>query len=98
MKTLGIRTLIFTDISRDGLGNGLNIPSTRELADATGLGVIASGGVHTVNDVVAAHDADLAGVIVGRALYEGTLDLKEVLRRTYRYPAGEPDSGNGDSC
>jgi phosphoribosylformimino-5-aminoimidazole carboxamide ribotide isomerase len=79
MRDAGVRTVIFTDISRDGLGSGLNIPSTRALADASGLDVIASGGVHTIDDVIAAREADLAGVIIGRALYEGTIDLKEAL-------------------
>jgi len=79
MRTLGLRTAIFTDIRRDGLGSGLNIPATRELAEASGLDVIASGGVHTIDDVIAAMDANLAGVIIGRALYEGTIDLKEAL-------------------
>jgi phosphoribosylformimino-5-aminoimidazole carboxamide ribotide isomerase len=79
MRTFGLRTIIFTDVSRDGLGSGLNIPSTRKLADVSGLDVIASGGVHTLDDVVAAREAKLAGVIIGRALYEGTVDLKEAL-------------------
>ena len=79
MRTLGLRTLIFTDISRDGLGSGLNIAATRELAEASGLNVIASGGVHTLDDVIATRDAALSGVIIGRALYEGTIDLKEAL-------------------
>jgi phosphoribosylformimino-5-aminoimidazole carboxamide ribotide isomerase len=79
MRRLGLHTVIFTDISRDGLGSGLNIPSTRKLADASDLDVIASGGVRTLDDVLAARDAKLAGVIIGRALYEGTLDLKESL-------------------
>lgn len=79
MRTSGLRTVIFTDVSRDGLGSGLNIASTRELAQVSGLDVIASGGVHTVEDIVAARGADLAGVIVGRALYEGTIDLKQAL-------------------
>jgi phosphoribosylformimino-5-aminoimidazole carboxamide ribotide isomerase len=43
--------------------------------------MIASGGLHTMDDVLAARDAKLAGVIIGRALYEGTIDLKEMLRR-----------------
>jgi len=77
MRTLGLHTVIFTDVSRDGLGRGLNIPSTRELAEVSGLQVIASGGVHTLADVLAARQANLAGVIIGRALYEGTIDLKE---------------------
>ncbi|HSL30168.1 MAG TPA: 1-(5-phosphoribosyl)-5-[(5-phosphoribosylamino)methylideneamino]imidazole-4-carboxamide isomerase [Anaerolineales bacterium] len=79
MQSLGLHIVIFTDISRDGLGSGLNIASTRELALTRGLEVIASGGVHTLEDVYAARDADLAGVIIGRALYEGTIDLKAAL-------------------
>ncbi len=80
MRTLGLRTVIFTDVSRDGLGSGLNIAATKELADVSGLDVIASGGVHTIEDIRAARDAGLAGVIIGRALYEGTIDLKRALQ------------------
>ena len=79
MHASGVRTIVFTDISRDGIGSGLNIPSTRALAEATGLHVIASGGVHTLDDVIAAREANLAGVIIGRALYEGTINLREAL-------------------
>ena len=79
MRDAGVRTLVFTDISRDGLGSGLNISSTRALADTSGLEVIASGGVHTIDDVLAARGANLAGVIIGRALYEGTIDLRDTL-------------------
>jgi len=79
MGNVGLRTVIFTDISRDGLGTGLNISSTRSLAESSGLEVIASGGVHTLQDVRAAREAKLAGVIVGRALYEGTIDLQKAL-------------------
>jgi len=82
MRTLGLATAIFTDVSRDGLGSGLNIAATRELADASGLDVIASGGVHTIADVKATKDAGLAGCIIGRALYEGTIVLKDVLALT----------------
>ena len=80
MRTVGLRTVIFTDIRRDGLGSGLNIPSNRELADVSGLDVIASGGVHTLDDVIAARDAKLSGAIIGRALYEGTIDLEKALQ------------------
>jgi phosphoribosylformimino-5-aminoimidazole carboxamide ribotide isomerase len=79
MRDAGVRTVVFTDISRDGLGGGLNLPSTRALADASGLDVIASGGVQALEDVLAAQEAGLAGVIIGRALYEGTIDLREAL-------------------
>ena len=81
MRMLGLRTIIFTDVSRDGMGHGLNIPATRELADVSGLDVIASGGVHTLDDVIAARDAGLAGAIIGRALYEGTIDLTRNVAR-----------------
>lgn len=77
---LGFPTIIFTDIRRDGLGSGLNIESSRELATVSGLNVIASGGVHTLDDVIAARDAKLSGAIIGRALYEGTIDLKKALQ------------------
>jgi len=80
MKSGGLRTVIFTDVSRDGLGNGLNITATSELAKVSGLDVIASGGVHTVEDVRAARDTNLSGVIIGRALYERTIDLAEALQ------------------
>jgi len=80
MRTLGLATVIFTDVSRDGLGSGLNIPSTRELAEVSGLDVIASGGVHTIKDVKAAKDASLAGCIIGRALYDGTVELERALQ------------------
>jgi len=80
MQTLGIYTVIFTDVSRDGMGRGLNIAATRALADIGGLDVIASGGVHILNDVLAAQEANLSGVIVGSALYEGTIDLADALK------------------
>ena len=80
MRTVGLRTVIFTDIRRDGLGSGLNIAATKELADVSGLDLIASGGVHTLDDVIAARDAKLSGAIIGRALYEGTIDLEKALQ------------------
>jgi phosphoribosylformimino-5-aminoimidazole carboxamide ribotide isomerase len=80
MRSLGVSIIIFTDISRDGLGSGLNLVSSCELATASGLEVIASGGVHTLDDVIGAREANLAGAIIGRALYEGTIDLREALK------------------
>jgi phosphoribosylformimino-5-aminoimidazole carboxamide ribotide isomerase len=82
MRTVGLGTVIFTDVSRDGLGSGLNISATRELSERNGLDVIASGGVHTTDDVIAAKDAGLAGCIIGRALYDGTIDLADCLRQS----------------
>lgn len=80
MRTFGLGTVIFTDVSRDGLGSGLNIPATQELSEKSGLDVIASGGVHTIDDVKAAKDAGLSGVIIGRAIYDGTVELNEALK------------------
>lgn len=80
IREVGVGTVIFTDVSRDGSGSGLNIPATRELSERSGLNVIASGGVNTIDDVIAAKDAGLAGCIIGRALYDGTIDLREVLK------------------
>jgi phosphoribosylformimino-5-aminoimidazole carboxamide ribotide isomerase len=80
MRDFRLGTVIFTDVSRDGLGSGLNIPATQALSEQSGLDVIASGGVHTIADVKAAKDAGLSGVIIGRALYDGTVDLNEALR------------------
>jgi phosphoribosylformimino-5-aminoimidazole carboxamide ribotide isomerase len=80
LKKLGLRTVIFTDIRRDGLGSGLNIEATQALAQTSRLEIIASGGVHTIDDVWAARQAGLAGTIIGRALYEGTIDLREALQ------------------
>lgn len=74
MAALGLRWLIFTDVARDGVGSGLNLASTLELAHRSGLNVIASGGVNGLEDIRGARQAGLPGVIVGRALYEGKID------------------------
>jgi phosphoribosylformimino-5-aminoimidazole carboxamide ribotide isomerase len=76
---LGGRWLIFTDISRDGMGSGVNVEATVNLATVTGLAVVASGGVRTLADVRRVRDAGLAGVIIGRALYEGQVRLEDAL-------------------
>ncbi len=76
---LGGRWLIFTDVARDGTGLGLNLPATARLAETSGLSVIASGGVASLEDVRQAYQANLSGVIVGRALYEGQVNLTQAL-------------------
>lgn len=70
VRDRGITTLVFTDIARDGLQKGLNLESTLELARVSRLKVIASGGVGSLTDIQAARESGLAGVIVGRAIYE----------------------------
>lgn len=79
MRNIGLRTVVFTDVSRDGVGSGLNIQATRELAEKSRLDVIASGGVRSLEDVKAAFEADLCGVIIGRALYDGTIGLRDAI-------------------
>jgi phosphoribosylformimino-5-aminoimidazole carboxamide ribotide isomerase len=80
MKENGINTVIFTDISRDGMMSGPNIELTANLAKETGLEVIASGGIRNIADLKAIMDAGIHGAITGKALYEGTLDLGEALK------------------
>jgi phosphoribosylformimino-5-aminoimidazole carboxamide ribotide isomerase len=75
----GVRWCVFTDIERDGVSAGVNIPATVGLAEQTGLQVIASGGVSSAEDVAAAARAGLPGIIIGRALYEGSLTLQTAL-------------------
>ena len=75
----GLRWCVLTDVTRDGVGSGVNTASALELQQTTGLQVVASGGVSTLEDVRRVKAAGLAGVIIGRALYDGKLTLKEVL-------------------
>lgn len=80
----GIAAIIYTDISRDGMKTGLNIPETQALAAAVKLPIIASGGVASVADVIslksaAAQQANIEGSILGRALYDGSLSPREAL-------------------
>ena len=74
----GVCAIICTDISRDGMLSGVNVEFSRSIAEASGIDTIASGGVKDMSDIIALKNAELiAGVIVGKAYYEGTLDLKK---------------------
>ena len=78
----GVSAIIYTDIERDGILKGLNLPATAELARATGIPVIASGGLASIDDVIALRRPEYAmleGAITGRALYDGRIDPKEAL-------------------
>jgi phosphoribosylformimino-5-aminoimidazole carboxamide ribotide isomerase len=83
----GVHTLVYTDVARDGMLTGPDLDGARRL-QALGAGVIASGGVSGVEDIVAAREAGLAGVIVGRALYAGRLELPEALAAAAATPEG----------
>lgn len=74
----GVSSIVYTDINRDGMMQGVNIEATLEVAQQGGLPVIASGGVTDLSDIerlVAVADQGLLGAITGRAIYEGSLDL-----------------------
>jgi phosphoribosylformimino-5-aminoimidazole carboxamide ribotide isomerase len=76
----GVAAIIYTDINRDGAMQGPNIPATADLARATSIPVIASGGVSSLADLIALRDTGvILGAISGRALYDGALDLAEAL-------------------
>ena len=81
MIRIGVTTFIFTDISKDGTLSGVNAEQLRKLAEATEgqCNIVASGGVHTIDDIVICRDLGLYGTIAGKSLYQGTLDLKEAI-------------------
>jgi phosphoribosylformimino-5-aminoimidazole carboxamide ribotide isomerase len=80
LAEMGIKTLIYTDIGRDGTGQGGNQAETSRLAQVSGLDVIASGGFTSLDEILNLRQDGLSGVILGRALYEGQLDLKACLQ------------------
>ncbi len=76
----GIEWCVLTDVSRDGIGSGVNVNSAMELQAASGLKVVASGGVSSLKDVQLVCEAGLAGIIIGRALYDGSIQIQDVLK------------------
>lgn len=80
MADVGVARIIYTDISRDGTLKGVNVESTVELARAAGIPVIASGGVAGMDDVYrVAASPEIEGMIIGKALYTGKIDLAQAL-------------------
>ena len=79
LRDAGVRTVIYTDISRDGAEQGTNLEVYRELADISGLDITASGGVSSLEELRALRDMGTRAAILGKALYTGRLDLKTVL-------------------
>ncbi|GGH76941.1 phosphoribosylformimino-5-aminoimidazole carboxamide ribotide isomerase [Pullulanibacillus pueri] len=78
METLGAKTIIYTDISKDGTLTGPNIDELKQLQQAVNCKIIASGGVTTKTDLIALEYIGIQEAIVGKAIYQGTLSLKEV--------------------
>jgi len=82
-----LSAIIFTDIERDGMSTGVNFESTRRLSGSTSIPVIASGGVSRIEDIKCLLELEpegIVGVIVGRALYTGQIDLEEAIRISRR--------------
>jgi phosphoribosylformimino-5-aminoimidazole carboxamide ribotide isomerase len=95
----GCNAIIYTDIGRDGMMGGVNIDATVRLAQSMTIPVIASGGLHDIRDVealCAVQDEGIEGVICGRSIYEGTLDLRAAQSRADELSgyAEEPETDN----
>ncbi|MBN1452622.1 MAG: 1-(5-phosphoribosyl)-5-[(5-phosphoribosylamino)methylideneamino] imidazole-4-carboxamide isomerase [Anaerolineales bacterium] len=79
LRNQGVEWCVLTDVKHDGIGTGVDVGSAVELQEKIGLQVVASGGVSTLEDVRKVKSAGLAGVIIGRALYEGSLSLRAAI-------------------
>ena len=84
MKARGSDTVVYTDISRDGALTGVNVEATAELAKNTGMKIIASGGMSCIDDIKKLMQKDVYGAILGRAIYNGNIDLSEALETVKR--------------
>ena len=78
-RAQGLEWCVLTDVSRDGVGSGVSVAPAVELQNVTGLKVVASGGVSSLEDVRIVREAGLAGVIIGRAIYEGKIQLQDAI-------------------
>lgn len=79
MEDIGIKTIIYTDISRDGTLSGPNIKQLVELDKAVSCNVVASGGITDLNDIIALRNEGLYGAICGKSIYSGTLELRDAI-------------------
>lgn len=88
MKKMGVRHIIYTDIATDGMLQGPNLAAMTEMAAAFGAGIIASGGVGKLDDLVALTKTGVSGAIVGKAIYTGGVDLAQAILKI----------GGGETC
>ena len=88
VRDAGVSLVEYTDVARDGMLGGVDARGSAELQARAGVPVVASGGVASLADVTACRDAGLAGVIVGKAIYEGRIDLREAVAAAREAPAG----------
>ena len=79
MEDMGVKTIIYTDISKDGTLTGPNIEQLTALNKAVSCDITASGGVTNIDDIIALKDKGLYGAICGKSIYKGTLDLKQAV-------------------
>ncbi len=79
MKGYGVKRIIYTDVARDGMMQGPNIGQVRDMVQKTGMLITGSGGVSRMEDLTALKEAGCEGAILGRALYEGAIDLKKAI-------------------
>ncbi len=81
LEAMGVKTVIYTDIAKDGMMQGPNIEETAKLVEATNLDIIASGGVSSIEDLGRLEAIRVHGAIIGKALYIEAIDLEEAVRR-----------------
>ena len=79
MKQMGVKNIIYTDVSRDGMMSGPNLENTAKMVKKTWINVIASGGISTIDDIIAVRGTGACGVIVGKSLYAQAFTLKEAM-------------------
>ena len=79
LKKLGVKTIICTDISKDGAMKGANHELYRDLAEKFDMRIVASGGVSTIDDIQKLRELDIYGAIVGKAYYTGAINLREAI-------------------
>jgi phosphoribosylformimino-5-aminoimidazole carboxamide ribotide isomerase len=79
MEAFGVRCIIYTDISRDGTLSGPNLDQLDRINQAVNCDIIASGGIHTMKDIIALKEMGLYGAICGKSIYKGTLSLEEAI-------------------
>ncbi|MGD9677537.1 MAG: 1-(5-phosphoribosyl)-5-[(5-phosphoribosylamino)methylideneamino]imidazole-4-carboxamide isomerase [Vulcanibacillus sp.] len=80
LEAIGVKTIVYTDISKDGMLEGPNFNIYRELSEKTSLNIIASGGVSSIPDLVKLNGMNIYGAIIGKALYDNRVDFKEAIQ------------------
>ena len=80
LKNIGVKTIIFTDIAKDGTLTGISVESTKKLVE-TGLDIVASGGAKSLDDIKIAEEIGCEGIILGKSIYNGNIDLKEAINK-----------------